>query len=37
MALDALPDEEVPKQRLEFEEWRRNGFKKAIEEANKIG
>ena len=36
MALDALPDEEAPKQRLEFEEWRRGEVKKAIDAANKI-
>jgi NAD(P)-dependent dehydrogenase (short-subunit alcohol dehydrogenase family) len=37
MALNALPDEEAPQQRLEFEQWRRSEVKKAIEEANKIG
>lgn len=37
MALDALPDEEAPKQRLEFEEWRRSEVRKAIEAADKIG
>lgn len=37
MALNALPDEEAPPKRLEFEQWRRSEVKKAIEEANKIG
>lgn len=32
----SLPDEDVPKQRLDFETWRRNEVKKAIEAANKI-
>ena len=36
MALNALPDEEAPQQRLEFEQWRRSEVKKAIEAANKI-
>jgi NAD(P)-dependent dehydrogenase (short-subunit alcohol dehydrogenase family) len=36
MALNSLPDEVAPQQRAEFEQWRRDGVKKAIEEANKI-
>ncbi|MBN2321443.1 MAG: SDR family NAD(P)-dependent oxidoreductase [Acidobacteria bacterium] len=36
IVLDALPDEEAPKQRLEFEQWRRSEVKKAIEAADKI-
>ncbi len=36
MALKAFSDEEVPKKRLEFEEWRRNEVRKAIEAANQI-
>ncbi len=35
-ALDSLPNEEAPAGRLEFEETRRAGLKKAREEANKI-
>jgi NAD(P)-dependent dehydrogenase (short-subunit alcohol dehydrogenase family) len=35
-ALNSLPDEEVPAQRLAFEQTRRNSLKKAREEANKI-
>jgi NADP-dependent 3-hydroxy acid dehydrogenase YdfG len=36
-ALDSLPDEEAPAGRLAFERTRRDGLKKAREEANKIG
>jgi len=36
IALNALPDEEAPQKRLEFEQWRRNEVKKAIEAADKI-
>ncbi len=36
-ALDSLPNEEAPKERLAFEKMRRDGLKKAREEANKIG
>jgi NAD(P)-dependent dehydrogenase (short-subunit alcohol dehydrogenase family) len=35
-AIDSLPDEEAPAARLEFEKSRRDGLKKAREEANKI-
>lgn len=37
IALNALPDEEAPQKRLEFEQWRKNEVKKAIEAADKIG
>ena len=37
MALNALPDEEAPPKRFEFEQWRRSEVKKAIDAANKIG
>ncbi|MBN2242669.1 MAG: SDR family NAD(P)-dependent oxidoreductase [Acidobacteria bacterium] len=37
LALNSLPDEDAPRQRLEFEQWRRGEVKKAIEAANKIG
>jgi NAD(P)-dependent dehydrogenase (short-subunit alcohol dehydrogenase family) len=36
-ALDSLPEEEAPAERLAFEKMRRDGLKKAREEANKIG
>lgn len=36
-ALDSLPQEEAPAGRLAFEKMRRDGLKKAREEANKIG
>lgn len=36
-ALDSLPDEEAPAQRLAFEKGRRDGLKQARTEANKIG
>ncbi len=36
IALNAFPDEEVPKKRLEFEEWRRSEVRKAIESADNI-
>ncbi len=36
-ALDSLPNEEAPAGRLAFEKMRRDGLKKAREEANKIG
>ena len=36
IALNSLPDGDVPKQRAEFEQWRRDGVRKAIEEADKI-
>jgi hypothetical protein len=36
-ALDSLPDEEAPEGRLAFEKMRREGLRKAREEANKIG
>jgi NADP-dependent 3-hydroxy acid dehydrogenase YdfG len=36
IAVGSLPDEEVPRQRLDFETWRRNEVKKAIEAANKM-
>jgi NADP-dependent 3-hydroxy acid dehydrogenase YdfG len=32
----SLPDEDVPKQRLDFETWRRNEVKKAIDAANNM-
>jgi len=35
-ALDSLPDEDAPAGRLAFEKMRRDGLKKAREEANKI-
>jgi NAD(P)-dependent dehydrogenase (short-subunit alcohol dehydrogenase family) len=36
-ALDSLPDEAAPEERLAFERMRRDGLKKARAEANKIG
>ena len=36
-AINALPDEEAPAARLAFEKTRRDGLKKAREEAKKIG
>ncbi len=36
-AINSLPEEEVPAQRLEFEQFRRDGLKKAKAEANEIG
>ena len=36
-ALDSLPDEDAPAGRLAFEKMRRDGLKKAREEASKIG
>jgi len=36
-AINSLPEEEVPAQRLEFEQFRRDGLKKAKAEANDIG
>jgi hypothetical protein len=36
-ALNSLPDEEAPEGRLAFEKMRREGLRKAREEANKIG
>ena len=37
LVLNSLPDESAPKQRLDFEQWRRNEVRKAIEAADKIG
>ena len=36
-ALHALPDENAPQRRLDFELWRRNEVKKAIEAADNMG
>jgi hypothetical protein len=35
-ALNSLPNEEAPAARLTFEKFRREGLRKAMEEANKI-
>jgi hypothetical protein len=36
IVVNSLPIEDAPKERVEFEQWRRNGVKKAIEEADKM-
>jgi len=36
IVVESLPEEEAPKQRLDFENWRRNEVKKAIKAANKL-